>query len=264
MGLANAPTSQHDGIALFELVRAGTLDSPGKINPRDHREAANHRRLAGDCQPVLVVDCRMGHANGNLAVHQVSFIKFRIGSDSALLAFGRSVNADGFECGHGGAPEVAITLEGVFVYRPRLNPATVEAGYSKLEFGTNMKHLVFTRVFITCLAINQCISAEANKSCSASHCKRLVSPQVVDVFQKKLLRPNWRHRNRAFWDQCHWRERSASLRPAQPCPALAMPWLCRRPQRIRNTCDCSWRDSSFRATIAFCIRSVQMRWQKSV
>ena len=42
----------------------------GEIDAGDHRKAAHHRRLAGDGEPVLVVDGRMAHPHQDIALHQ--------------------------------------------------------------------------------------------------------------------------------------------------------------------------------------------------
>ncbi len=76
----------------------GLLDDAGKIDARDHREAAHHRRLAGDGETVLVVDGGIFDADGDVAVHQILLVE--ILQRDGLTRLGL-LDDDGLECRHG-------------------------------------------------------------------------------------------------------------------------------------------------------------------
>jgi len=72
----------------------GLFDGAGKIDTGDHREAAHHRRLAGDGKTVLVIQRRPLDAHGDVALHQFGFVEL-CQRDSRTLF--RLVDADRLE-----------------------------------------------------------------------------------------------------------------------------------------------------------------------
>ena len=74
MGLAEAMSRQDDMVPGGKVRPAGTLDDSGEIDAQHHRKAADDRRFAAERQPVLVVDGRMGDANGHVALHQLGLV----------------------------------------------------------------------------------------------------------------------------------------------------------------------------------------------
>ncbi|MGY3465365.1 hypothetical protein ACVW0I_002236 [Bradyrhizobium sp. LM6.11] len=83
------------------LRMRGLLDRAGEIDAGDHREAAHHRRLAGEREAVLVVQRRPFHANGDVALHQLCFVELRELRGGALV---RLVDPDRLEIGHSKTP----------------------------------------------------------------------------------------------------------------------------------------------------------------
>jgi hypothetical protein len=75
----------------------GGFHRTGKIDPGNHREAANDRGFAGDREPVLVIHRRPFDANGDIAVHQIGFVE--IGKAGRLPAI-TLVDHNRLECRH--------------------------------------------------------------------------------------------------------------------------------------------------------------------
>src|SRR5437763_10527628 len=73
------------------------LNSAGEIDAWNHWEAAHHRRLPGDGQPILIIEGRPLDGHGDVAVHQVGFIE--IGETNLRTDF-RFLDDDRFESGH--------------------------------------------------------------------------------------------------------------------------------------------------------------------
>ena len=95
MGLAQAPAVEDDLVAGLPGGMRRGFDRAGEIDAGDHREAAHHRRLAGDRKPVLVVHRRPFDAT----VTSPSIRSFSSKSVSADgLAVFRLVDHDRLEC----------------------------------------------------------------------------------------------------------------------------------------------------------------------
>ena len=95
--------------------QAGWLDDfhgAGEIDAGDHREAAHHRRLAGDGEAVLVVDGGIFDADGDVAVHQIGFVEI---GERGLGAAIRLLDHDRLECRHAPSP---VEPEGILGARP--------------------------------------------------------------------------------------------------------------------------------------------------
>ena len=125
MGLAAAPAVEDDLVARLPGRVAGGFHGAGEIDAGDHRKAAHHRRLAGDGEPVLVVQRRIFDADGDVAVHQVGFVEIgECGLGAALGLF----DHDCLECRHARAPR---SIRGPLWRAPprgaRLTPATGRA-----------------------------------------------------------------------------------------------------------------------------------------
>ena len=103
MGLAAAPAVEDDLVARLPGGMAGGFHRAGEIDAGDHREAAHHRRLAGDGKAVLVVDGRIFDADGDVAVHEVCFVEI---GERGLGAALRLLDHDRFECRHTPAPSI--------------------------------------------------------------------------------------------------------------------------------------------------------------
>ena len=73
----------------------GGNDRAGEVDARHQRPAPYHRRLAGDRQPILVVDRRRLDRDGDVALHQVGIRQF--GDCDRLLLLGVTRNEDGLE-----------------------------------------------------------------------------------------------------------------------------------------------------------------------
>jgi hypothetical protein len=97
MGLAASPAVEDDLVARPPGRVAGRFHRAGKIDAGDHREAAHYRRLAGDGEPVFVVECGIFDADGDVAVHQIGFIKI---GERGLRAAVRFLDHDRLECRH--------------------------------------------------------------------------------------------------------------------------------------------------------------------
>src|SRR5258708_28868195 len=97
MGLAHAPAVADDLVSGLPLRMRGLFDGAGEVDAGDHREAAHHRRLAGDGKAVLVVQRRPLDGDGDVALHQFGFVELR---QRRSGAFFRLVDPDGLECSH--------------------------------------------------------------------------------------------------------------------------------------------------------------------
>ncbi len=71
MGLADAPAIEDDLVARREARMAGVAHRAGKVDARDQRERADDRRLAGEGQPILVIDGGIFDVDGDITLHQV-------------------------------------------------------------------------------------------------------------------------------------------------------------------------------------------------
>src|SRR5205085_11985804 len=72
-----------------------------EVDAGDHRETPYHRRLAGDGEPILVVQRRPLDANGDVAIHQFGFIELREGGGGAFVG---PVDPDRLERSQGETP----------------------------------------------------------------------------------------------------------------------------------------------------------------
>ena len=75
MGLAQSPAIEDDIVARRPAGMARSFHRAGEIDAGDHREAAHHRRLAGQSEAVLVIHRRPFDANGDVAVHQILLVE---------------------------------------------------------------------------------------------------------------------------------------------------------------------------------------------
>src|SRR5215207_4969466 len=87
MGLACSPTVQHDLVAGLELRVRGVLDYAREIDPGYHREATYDGRRAGQREPVFVVEGRVRHAHGDVALHQIVLVELLDVDALTALAF---------------------------------------------------------------------------------------------------------------------------------------------------------------------------------
>ena len=101
MGFAQAPAIEDDLVAWFPVRMRRRFHRTGEVDAGDHREAAHHRRLAGDGEAVLVIHRRIFDPDGDVAVHQILVVEI---GDPHRLAGRRLVDDDGFESTHGDAP----------------------------------------------------------------------------------------------------------------------------------------------------------------
>jgi hypothetical protein len=95
------------------------LHHAGEIDPRDHRETAHHRSLAGEREPVLVVEARPFDADGDVAVHQVLLVE--IGETDRLPVVGL-VNEDRPERRHRTVPVMAGLVPAIPISVARFCP----------------------------------------------------------------------------------------------------------------------------------------------
>ena len=72
MGLTDAPAVEHHLIARLELGIGRTDDGAGEVDAGDHRPASDHGRLAGEREPVLIVNGCMAYRDGDVPLHQVA------------------------------------------------------------------------------------------------------------------------------------------------------------------------------------------------
>ena len=98
MGLAAAPAVEDDLVAGLPVRMAGGFHRAGEIDAGDHREAAHHRRLAGDGEAVLVVDA------SEYSTRTVTSPSIRLASSKSvergLGAALRLLDHDRLECRH--------------------------------------------------------------------------------------------------------------------------------------------------------------------
>src|SRR4029077_13568550 len=113
MSLAEPPAVEDYLVAGLPARMGGRLHRAGEIDAGDHGKAAHHRRLAGEREPILVVQRRIFHADGDVALHQFPLVE--IGEPDGLAGF-RLVDNDRLEGAH--APAPALTF-----FRGRLWPA---------------------------------------------------------------------------------------------------------------------------------------------
>ena len=112
----------------FQAGWLDDLDGAGEIDAGDHREAAHHRRLAGDGEAVLVVDAGIFDADGDVAVHQIGFVE--IGQRGLGAALGL-LDHDRLECRHG-TPRCCARISGIHgAAKPSAQAAQTADGSSR-------------------------------------------------------------------------------------------------------------------------------------
>jgi hypothetical protein len=134
VGFAQPPAVEDYVFAGFPIGMAGGFDGAGKIDTGNHREAPHHRRLAGDCKPVLVIDGRPFNPNGDVAVHQIGVVEF---CQTDLLAGIGLLNHDRLEFRHADAPSFdAKGLCHITPAAPESTPRNVDrSDYTALAAG---------------------------------------------------------------------------------------------------------------------------------
>ena len=95
MRLAGAPAIEDDEVAGLELRMVGGLDPSGEVDARDHRPAPHDGGAASDGEAVLVVQRRMGNADGDVAFHQVGLGELAEGDAGAGFALAGDQGLEG-------------------------------------------------------------------------------------------------------------------------------------------------------------------------
>jgi hypothetical protein len=103
MRLAHPPAVEDHLVPGLEFQAVGGGHHAGEVDARDHREAAHHRQLAGDGQPVLVVDGGVRDPHQNVAVHEVA--DGEIANADALLLLGVAIDDQRLEFLRSGHPD---------------------------------------------------------------------------------------------------------------------------------------------------------------
>ena len=107
VGLAAAPAVEDHLIAGFPAGMRRGLHRAGEIDAGDHREAAHHRRFAGDREPVLVIHRRPIHGDGDVPVHQILLVE--IGEPDRLSGLAL-IDDDRLESAHALTPAFLVAM----------------------------------------------------------------------------------------------------------------------------------------------------------
>ena len=101
MPLADTPAVQDHVVTRLEVGILGRDHLADEVDAWDHGEAAHHRKLSGNGEPVFVVDGGMTDADDDVALHQVG--ERQVADFDELMLFRVAVDDEGFEgfcCGH--------------------------------------------------------------------------------------------------------------------------------------------------------------------
>ena len=97
MGFAQSPTINNDPVSRLPLRMRGGFDRAGEIDPGNHWEATNNRRLAGERESVFVIYRRPFDADGDVTVHQICFVEI---AEANLLPAIALFDYNCLECRH--------------------------------------------------------------------------------------------------------------------------------------------------------------------
>ena len=87
--LTQAEPGAHDLVARLDAFSCrGRLDGAGEVDAADHRELPDDRTLAGDGEPVLVVEARVPDPDGHVLVGQVLRVELLEPAGEAVLLCG--------------------------------------------------------------------------------------------------------------------------------------------------------------------------------